>query len=394
MHVLLIFTGEFQTEASPIGGVFQLDQAKVLKSAGIKTGIISPSLLSPRRLFLNYNYKKKEFINGIPILRNYKKNILPARIKFFNKFFIKYYEKEGIKLFENYVKEFGYPDILHVFDIRFGLFVGDLIKKKYNIPYIFTEYCVEILNNTLPLPERVLNVSVREKINNADIVTTPSKKFSLIIKKKLKINNKIFVHNPVLPPNSNKFKIKKRKEKIFNFISINRLDYNKNVQHIVKAFAKGFLGKEARLKILGDGPMSKKIIKLSKDLNINNQIVFFKNLSRKKMLNELESSDCILCSSFHETFGVVLVEAAARGISIISTNAEGPSEIVNKINGLIVPHNNLRLYTKSMLRIFNNKRSLSEKKNIRADIIERFGKKRYLKKMKLFFNKCLINNKK
>ena len=59
MHILLIFTGEFQTEASPIGGVFQLDQAKVLKSAGIKTGIISPSLLSPRRLFLNYNYKKK-----------------------------------------------------------------------------------------------------------------------------------------------------------------------------------------------------------------------------------------------------------------------------------------------------------------------------------------------
>ena len=91
MHILLVLTNEFQTKASPIGGVFQLDQAKVLRSAGYKVGVISPALLSPRRFLLNYKYKKKEIIQKIPVLREYKKNLLPAKIKFFNNFFINYY---------------------------------------------------------------------------------------------------------------------------------------------------------------------------------------------------------------------------------------------------------------------------------------------------------------
>ena len=35
-HVLIIFTGEFKTKLSPLGGVFQLDHAIALKKRGIK----------------------------------------------------------------------------------------------------------------------------------------------------------------------------------------------------------------------------------------------------------------------------------------------------------------------------------------------------------------------
>ena len=83
-HVLIIFTGEFITKFYPLGGIFQLEQAIALKKAGIKTGIIAPGLLSVRRLFKKYPFKKFEKIDGVPIFKDFRQNLLPARINYYN----------------------------------------------------------------------------------------------------------------------------------------------------------------------------------------------------------------------------------------------------------------------------------------------------------------------
>ena len=48
MHLLLIYTGEFRTKNAPIGGIFQLDQAKLLTNSISKVNILNPSIISPR----------------------------------------------------------------------------------------------------------------------------------------------------------------------------------------------------------------------------------------------------------------------------------------------------------------------------------------------------------
>ena len=67
-----------------------------------------------------------------------------------------------------------------------------------------------------------------------------------------------------------------------------------------------------------------------------NNIKLIHNATRREMLTSLKNSHCLICSSLHETFGVGLIEAAYFGLSIISSNCEGSSEIVNKINGILL----------------------------------------------------------
>ena len=80
------------------------------------------------------------------------------------------------------------------------------------------------------------------------------------------------------------------------------------------------------------------------------------------MLNKLSNSDCIICSSFQVAFGAGLVEAAYFGLSIISSNCKGPSEIVNKFNYILLKKYCKFLYKgndinnfKKEIKIYSNK---------------------------------------
>ena len=68
--------------------------------------------------------------------------------------------------------------------MRFGLVIGSILKKNYNIPYIFSEYCVETANNTFP-------VNSEYKTNHI-IPQLKEKCFSFYQVKNFQINLKIF----------------------------------------------------------------------------------------------------------------------------------------------------------------------------------------------------------
>ena len=107
------------------------------------------------------------------------------------------------------------------------------------------------------------------------------------------------------------------------------------------------------------------------------------------MLNKLSNSDCIVCSSFHETFGVGLVEAAYFGIPIISSKCEGPVDIVNKINGLLITKMWIHLkilfpkYYKIIKDII---------KKLSKNILEKYGEKFILKISLKLLKNYIMNN--
>jgi len=83
--------------------------------------------------------------------------------------------------------------------------------------------------------------------------------------------------------------------------------------------------------VIGDGPLLKKLKNSSKDINI----IFHGAIYDKKIKREIFlDSDILLVPSFgEEPFGIVILEAMAHGLPIISSNRGGLGEIVktNKI---------------------------------------------------------------
>ena len=385
MHVLIIYTGEFQTNG-PTGGIFQLHQAKVLKDSNIKVGILNPNIISPRYFFKDYSNIKNKYIENIPIFRLYKKNIFPGKIKFFNYFLKSKYEKITIKLFDDYIKKHGKPDLCHVFDIRFGLIAGNIIKMKYNIPFIFTEYCVEIANGTLPLSNKFIVNFVQPSLKNASKIVLPSVKFAKKFKKYLRYQKKIEILPPVLPPDliNIKKKLNQKNKDTFKFIIVSRLDKNKNIGIPLKAFLK-LKNKNTSLTIIGDGP---EYTNLKKYL-FSKRIKFLGNISRIRMLKILAQSDCIICSSLNETFGVGLIEACNFGLPVISSNCEGPSDIVNNLNGIIISKNDTKNFCYAMNENIERKSEFNRIKIIK-NIKEKFGESSYLKKFRKI-SKIILN---
>ena len=57
-------------------------------------------------------------------------------------------------------------------------------------------------------------------------------------------------------------------------------------------------------------------------------MVLFGRASREEVLALMQKSNCFVLPSHYETFGVVLIEAMACGLPVLSTKSGGPESII------------------------------------------------------------------
>lgn len=88
---------------------------------------------------------------------------------------------------------------------------------------------------------------------------------------------------------------------------------------------------------IGNGIDFEDIKNYSKKLHKQSSIIFTGVLEGKDLIDELATGDFLVLSSNYETQGVVLLEAFACGLPVVSTSVGGIPEIVNENNGLLVP---------------------------------------------------------
>ncbi len=165
----------------------------------------------------------------------------------------------------------------------------------------------------------------------ADAIIGISKKLSEDLSKY--INKKcLTIYNPAFDKNifklsNKKIAIKKNKHTI---ISVGRLEEQKDMETLIKAFRLVVNQINANLIIIGYGSQLKKIKKI---------INFYKLQKRVKILTKITNpfpyykiANTFVLSSKYEGFGNVIVEAAMFKVNIISSNCNsGPKEIL--LNG-------------------------------------------------------------
>ncbi len=223
----------------------------------------------------------------------------------------------------------------------------DVVHAHYSIPHSLCAHLAKEVSDrdfrivttlhgtdvTIVGQDRPLYPINRYGIEQSDVVTTVSKFQRDYTLNCFKIDKDIqVIHNFIDPDTfrpdgadkSTRDCLADSDEKIVMHISNFREP--KNVAGVVKAFAHAAEKSRSRLVLVGDGPGVGEIKHLCRDLEICNRVTNIGKVDNVETI--LPHADCVLQPSYHESFGMVLLEAMSCCVPTISSNIDGIPEVV------------------------------------------------------------------
>ncbi|MBI4947154.1 MAG: glycosyltransferase [Bacteroidetes bacterium] len=337
MHVLVI-PSWYKNPENPMVGTFFEEQARGLMKKGCKVGIFHVG-------FKSFSYKgpllKEKYIDNslLTYYFNYKGRVPKlSRLNYWS------ISRKAYKDFKNYVKENGKPDIIHAHSVFWGGIIARYISKKTAIPYVMTEHLTNFISGGIT--EKADLYFARQVFNQSAINIAVSTTFKKDLCDKLEIDKNKFVviNNMVAPIFFDDFKEKKiNSNEGMIFFTNSFIDERKNHKMLIEAFADFLKSYPDSKLMIGGNPIGKEneilkksLIKLCKDLKIEDNVIFLGSTTRQEVKTQLTNCHVFLLTSKFETFGVVLIEALAAGRPVISTNSKGPTDIITKQNGLLI----------------------------------------------------------
>lgn len=118
-------------------------------------------------------------------------------------------------------------------------------------------------------------------------------------------------------------------------LSVARLISRKHIDKVITALADSKIS-EFRYSIVGDGPELQKLQKFALDIVVNAHVIFEGKASAETVRKKMDECDIMVLISKEETFGLVYLEAMARGCIVIGTKGEGiDGVIVHGENGFL-----------------------------------------------------------
>ncbi len=322
MHILVISSG-YPNDYEPLDGIFYRDQAEALQLAGHNVGVISAI---PVSVFAFARLRKWKFGKRV-VTENGVKTFTRT---YLNRpkspdYSVKKAKKYGMILFEEYIREFGKPDIIHLHCYEGGE-LAKAMKEKYGISYVVTEHSSRFLLETIPTSLEAVAQSV---FAQAAVRIAVSKFLKETLEKKYQLDFQYVPNIVDVSAFTIDSTIQKKEE--FTFVHVAGLNANKNQAMLIHAF-RLFSEKfpESNLMIVGDGSLREELEKLVGDLNLTKQVNFAGHQTREKLLRIYNESHAFVLTSFKETFGVVLIEAMSCGLPVIATKCGGPESIISE----------------------------------------------------------------
>lgn len=241
-----------------------------------------------------------------------------------------YYYGEGLSLesdlrvfsqkYADIISEIGEPDVILATHAPSITYMCSLAKNqmKKNIPVISW------------LHGPIDYFGGRSNLQFADAHLAISEGLQKDISQTILPDNIYLVDNPVNIRNIEKIETSKEK---LELVYVGRLsNKEKRIDVLLMGLAK--VTGEWKLHVIGDGPDKEYYIELAKKLNINDSIVWYGWQDRPWSV--VKKATALVLTSDFEGFGLVVIEALSRGIPVISTDAEGPSKIINDDNGWLI----------------------------------------------------------
>jgi L-malate glycosyltransferase len=365
-HILIL------PETSIYKGKFSwaLDQACALRNSGVKVRIFN---------FVLYFKKDKNLVElerfakerDIEVISRYIRVPIPLRYLMFSKSLEFFLGIELKRIYNHYVKSFGIPDVIHAHNSipggRYARYLSGLSKK----PYVITEHSSSLILENHKFIRSTIWQQVAHEASRYVCV-------SQYLLQKVKETSKLGVEGVVIPnllPQIFETSIvdekKCRKSNEFIVVCVGNLIKLKNNETIVRAFARASLGERKKLIIVGNGPEKKALEDLATSLCPRDSVFFTGEVSRKQIYSIFQSSDVFVHMSRTETFGVVLIEAIASKLPVISSDSGGSRDILHD-SVLLSPDDETSLVKRLEALYLTRFSAIALNKN-RKDVINRFG---------------------
>ena len=308
---------------------------------------------------------------------------------------------KGIKLFRKYRK---------------ANLVNNFINENSNIRSVLTDHwkSLELLNKEqlnksktiCLLHSKEINHDKGSSLNKRLIKSTDKANFIIAnsnFTKELAIkvginSSKIKVIFPGVPkPKVIEDKFKTEAESIFKdafpkIITVARLEKRKSHDKVLMAI-KNLKAKFPNIKYIciGFGKEENNLKKLSKELSIEKEVIFLKNIDENLKLALIASSNLFLMPSridkkSVEGFGISFIEAASYGVGSIGGKDGGASDAIeHQKNGLICDGNSLDEIYSSINNLLSNKKYLEYGKIAKENCIK-FSWDKIIEKYKKILN--------
>ncbi|MHC1591418.1 MAG: glycosyltransferase family 4 protein [Candidatus Helarchaeales archaeon] len=174
-------------------------------------------------------------------------------------------------------------------------------------------------------------------------------------------------------------------------IAVRKFYVRKGLQYLIKAMPMIIKEHpEARLILMGDGPLKEALILETERLNLTKNVLFTGMIPNARVPSYIAAANVCVVPSLDEGFGVAAVEAMSMKKPLVSTQAGGLKEVVNETNALIIPPKNSKALAEAILKLLENPeigRKLGE--NGRKTVMSKFNWKLAAKKHELLYNKII-----
>ncbi len=221
-------------------------------------------------------------------------------------------------------------------------------------------------------------VYIRFLIKFANVVTQNSKyylrEFFTPKKKTIPYGVDTKRFNPNINSNIVKNKLGISKES-FVLFTVQRLSGEKKIDITLRAFKYVALKYESvYLIIAGKGPEEKKLMALSKELDLEDKIFFTGYVDEDNLPKYFAACDIFVFNSISETFGVIFPQAFASGKPVVAASSTAVPEVVeNNVTGLLTESMNPEEFSQGIIKLIDNanlRRKLS--KNARKEALNKY----------------------
>lgn len=384
MHVLVIPSWFPRYAGDPSGSFFET-QASGVSDLGEHVGIIYPDL---RPLYdarehwgasieqttcSSVNTLRRRYVNWTPRIEML---ILPRWVEV------------GMRLFDEYCTRYGKPDVVHAHCLLRAGILAYRIWRKHGIPYLVTEHSSRWHNHEITGYELKL---ARRAAKHAHAMISVSNALLAHLRQDIELNRTYVLPNAVDALFLDCEVSQRSGAPNIAFINVALLNPGKRQDLLIDAFHLAFgRGTANTLCIVGDGPERASLEQRITRYGMQSSIRLLGMQNRRIVVKLLSEADCFVLTSDHETFGVVITEALASGLPVISTDCGGTADIVNPANGMLVEKGNVQAIAEALVAMsVQIELGTYNKENIRSECMEKFSPQSVCTRLVNLFDKAV-----